>query len=129
MGKIGNKISSKIVLAVLIISIIMSVIVGGTSILRSKSVIEKEARNNLESTQQVYADKVNEQVIVYERTLKDINQFVSGSIETSRLGEENYLENYSNGVLNPILTGIESELNLSGGLYVIFDHKYTGRTE
>lgn len=80
-------------------------------------------------TQQVYADNINEGITVYERVVNDTYQIVNGTIDTNRLSEENYLENYSNNILSPIMLGIEEEIDKSGGIYIVFDSKYTGRTE
>lgn len=88
-----KKISTRIVVTVLICSMVMSIIVGATSIIRSRSVIEKEARENLHMTQQVYADNINKEINIYERVVNDTYQIVNGTIDITRLSEENYLEN------------------------------------
>ena len=124
-----KKMSTRIVLTVLICSIFMSVLVGATSMYRSMKVIEKESRQNLLSTQQVYADVFNEQLSVYEKTASDIYQIVQGTLDRRLLDEPGYLREYSKTILEPILKKIAPETKRTAGTFVAFDSKYTGATE
>lgn len=124
-----KKIGTRIILTVLICSMFMSIIVGATSIFRSGAVIEKESKENLYSTQQMYAGIFNEQLSIYEKTVTDIYQIVEGTLDTTKLNEEGYLNDYSRTILNPILTGIGNITDKSAGVYIAFDSKYTGITE
>lgn len=90
-----KKISTKIILAVLTCCIVMSTIVGVTSILRSMTVIDKESRASLLEKTRVYAKQFDENMTVYETTLSNLKQFVDGTIDTKKLKEKGYLENYS----------------------------------
>lgn len=122
-------IARRIIVTVLLCSIFMSIIVGATSLVRSMSIIEKESRENLKGTEQIYADIINEQLSIYEKTLMDINYIVQETIDEKKLSEEGYLDNYSETILKPIIGRIGSETNRSAGAYVAFDHIYTGKTE
>ncbi len=124
-----KKISTRIVLTVLICSILMSLLVGVTSILRSMDIIEKEAKENLLEKSQVYTGQFNEDLVYYETIISNIYEMVEGTIDTTRLYEEGYFENYTNTILNPIIRGITKETRKCAGLYVVFDPKYTGRSE
>lgn len=55
-----RKIGTRIVLIVLISSICMSLIVGVTSIVKSKDVIERESKESLLATSETYAETFNQ---------------------------------------------------------------------
>lgn len=124
-----KKISTRIVLTVLICSILMSLVVGVTSIFKSMDVIEKEAKENLFEKSQVYTGQFNEDLVYYETIISNIYEMVEGTIDSKRLYEEGYFENYTNNILNPIIKGITMETRKCAGLYVVFDPKYTGKSE
>ena len=124
-----KKMSTRIIITVLICSIFMSLVVGTTSIIRSMMVIEKEARENLNSTEQVYADSFNQQLTIYEKTVSDIYQIVNGTIDITKLNQPGYLNDYSKNILEPILKGIGNETDKTAGVFVVFDWNYTGTTE
>ncbi|WMM25526.1 methyl-accepting chemotaxis protein [Tissierella sp. MB52-C2] len=124
-----KKISTRIVITVLICSIVTSVVVGATSIFKSVNVIQKEAHNNLISLSQVYSGVFDEDLVLYEGTSTDLHQVVSGTIDTTRLSEKGYLENYSDTILRPIVRGVARETNKCAGIYIAIDPRYTGRTE
>lgn len=124
-----KKISTRIVLTVLICSISMSAMVGGISILRSIQVIQKEAKEVLLATEEAHSRAFNEDLILYENTISNIYQIVAGTIDISKLSEEEYLENYSDTFLNPILRRIIKETRKCNGIYIAFDSNFTGRTE
>jgi len=124
-----KKISTKIILVVLICSAVMSVVVGVTSIIRSTNVIGNEAKNNLLATVQNYTKEFNKDLAIYETVVSNMYQIVEGTIDTTRLYEEGYLENYIETVLSPILQRIAKETRKSAGVSINFDPKYTGKSE
>jgi len=69
-----KKISTKIIVIVLICSMAMSIMVGITSVSRSKNVIEKEARNNLYVLGKSYAMEFNKDLAVYESIVLGIEK-------------------------------------------------------
>lgn len=124
-----KKISTKIILTVLVCSIVMSAVVGIASILRSINVIEQEAKDNLLATGQVYANDFDQDLLVYEAVVSNMYQIVEGTIDTTRLREEGYLVEYIETFLSPILQRIAKETTKSAGVSINFDPKYTGRSE
>lgn len=84
-----KKISTRIVLTVLICSISMSAMVGGISILRSIQVIQKEAKEVLLATEEAHSRAFNEDLILYENTISNIYQIVAGTIDTIAELEQN----------------------------------------
>lgn len=124
-----KKISTRIILTVLLCSITMAAIVGVSSILKSTDVIGEEARNNLIATTQVHTENINEDLAVYETIVSNMYTIVEGTIDSSRLHEEGYLAEYSNSIINPILQGMAQDTRKNAGLYIVFDSKYTGKSE
>lgn len=124
-----KKISTRIILTVLLCSISMSLVVGAYSIVRSLNVIEKEAKNNLIARTKAYAEEVNEDLLVYETIVANMFKMVEGTIDTSRLYEEGYLSEYSNSILSPVVQGMAQETRKNAGLYIVFDPKFTGKSE
>ncbi|AFS77807.1 methyl-accepting chemotaxis protein Mcp [Gottschalkia acidurici 9a] len=124
-----RKISTKIIAAVLTCSIIMSMIVGITSILRSMSVIDKESRANILEKSISYSRKFDEDMTIYETSLLNLKQFMDSTMDTTRLYEEGYLEDYSANLLGPIIKKITEETKDCLGTYIAIDPKITGKTE
>ncbi|WP_074349789.1 methyl-accepting chemotaxis protein [Proteiniborus sp. DW1] len=124
-----KKISTRIILTVLLCSIVMSLMVGASSIIRSMNVIEEEARNNLIATTQTYAKEINEDLAVYEEIVLNMQKIVEGTINASRLYEEGYLSEYTNSILSPIVQAMAQDTRKNAGLYIVFDPKFTGKSE
>ena len=124
-----KKISTKIILIVLICSISMATIVGVTSISRSMRVIQAGAKENLLDKAEIYSESINNELIIYEAVNKSISQLADAIINVSNLGEEGYLENYIDNVLDPMIRRSVNDLKDCAGISVAFDHKFTGKTE
>ena len=124
-----KKISTKIILIVLICSISMATIVGVTSISRSMRVIEAGARENLLDKAEIHSENINNTLIAYETINKSISQLTDVIIDVNNLGEEGYLGNYIDKVLDPMIKRSINNLEDCAGISVAFDHKFTGRTE
>ncbi|WIV12861.1 PDC sensor domain-containing protein [Proteiniborus sp. MB09-C3] len=97
--------------------------------IRSTNVIEKEAKNSLFVTGEAHAKEFNEDLVVYETIVSNMYQIVKGTIDETRLYEEGYLSEYSSTILSPIVQKMTEETEKSAGLYIVFDPRYTGRSE
>lgn len=124
-----KKISTRIILIVLVCSISMSLLVGITSMFNSIRVIKKESKEKLLNTAKIYSGRFNEDLVLFEGILNNIDKIVSGTVNMSRLKENGYLNNYSETVLKPIVKEITKETRKCAGIYIALDPKYTGRTE
>lgn len=124
-----KRIGTRIVLAVLFCSIIMSLLLGGFSTIRIISVIRKESKENLLQLTRVYGKTLDELLVSYEVTGSTIHDTVIGTIDESRIYETGYLEEYSDTVLRPILEQTISKLEKVEGIFVIFDPSQFGKTE
>lgn len=124
-----KKISTRIILTVLLCSIVMSVVVGVSSIIRSGDVIENAAKDNLIAMTEVYAAGIDEDLMVYETIVSNMYKIVEGTIDSSRLNEEGYLQEYSSSIISPIIQGMAKETIKNAGLYIVFSPEYTGKSE
>lgn len=129
VGEEMKRIGTRIVLAVLFCSIIMSLLLGGFSTIRIISVIRKESKENLLQLTRVYGKTLDELLVSYEATGSTIHDTVIGTIDESRIYETGYLEEYSDTVLRPILEQTISKLEKVEGIFVIFDPSQFGKTE
>ena len=124
-----RKIGTRIILIVLACSIGMAVIVGGVSMLKSKKVIEKEAKANLLSTSQTYGENFDQDLILFENVVDNLNYILEGTIDLSMLEEEGYLDEYSKRNLVTVVESMAEDIDKAAGVYAAIDPKYTGRTE
>lgn len=124
-----KKISTRIIIIVLICSISMAGIVGATSMYRSMKVIEHEAKENLVEKAQVYGGNIDNRLVIYESTNNSIYQLVDAIIDVNKLGEEDYLEYYIDNILDPTIRRTITEVEDCIGISVAFDHRFTGKTE
>ena len=124
-----KKISTRIIILVLICSISMAALVGASSIYRSTRVIGGQARENLLDKAQIYTESINNELIVYETTNKDIAKLADSIVNVNDLGKEGYIENYIDNILDPMVKRTIKETKDCMGISVAFDHKFTGKTE
>ena len=124
-----KSISTRIILLVLICSIPMAAIVGATSIYRSMKVIETEARENLIQKTEIHSENINNKLSIYETTNHGIHQLIQSIIDVNHLGDEGYLENYIDNILDPTIKKTISRTDYCMGMSVVFDYKFTGKTE
>lgn len=124
-----KKISTRIIITVLACSIAMAAVVGISSILRSVSVIKDEALNGLLATGESVSRDLDEDLVVYESIVSNMHQIIEGTIDMSRLTEEGYLNEYSSTILSPIIQKMTMVTDKSAGLYIVFDYKYSGKSE
>lgn len=124
-----KKISTKIILTALICSIMMSLFVGITGIRRIRPVLEENARDYLYEKVQVYSSSFNESILTYEATASNLYQVVNNTLVKARLEEPGYIEEYVNTILRPIVQTIARDTRECAGVYVVFDHEFTGKSE
>lgn len=124
-----KKIGTRIIATVLFCSIAMASIVGFISILRSRNVIEKIAKESLLKEGQVHSESFNNELIIYETINTNIFQLIDGVIEVGRLEEEGYLTSYVDNILDPMVSRIIKETKDCIGISIAFDPKFTGKTE
>lgn len=119
-----KKLSSRIVIAILLCSVLISAIVGVTSIVKSSSIIKSEARDKLLNIASSRANEYAIQTSKVENTSNELAEIVLGSIDISKVKDDNYLNNYGIGLGNIIKSLGDSNKGIVG-LYINFDPKFT----
>lgn len=125
----SNKIGTKIVLLVIISSFVMTAVLGGISIVKSRSAMVEDAESLLLEKVKIYSKDFDEDLVRYETTAKSVHRLIEGTMDKSRLREEGYIEEYIKNTLTPVLKQVAEQTEKSAGVYVVFDPKYTGSTE
>jgi methyl-accepting chemotaxis protein len=121
-----RKISSKIIASIVICCIFLASSIGGISIIRSKSVIKKEAEKNLASMAENYARKFNEKVLKIEDATNALEAVLRSTMDLNKVKKDsNYMTGYQN-MLDPIIKKIIEATEGTTGGYVFFDPKLTG---
>ena len=119
-----KKLSSKIVTAILLCSVLISAIVGITSILKSSSVIEREAKDKLLNLASSRGNEYAIQTSKVENTVNELANIIIESIDVSRVKDDNYLENFEKELGN-ILKGLGDSNEKILDVYMNFDPKFT----
>ena len=119
-----NRISSKIVIAIVSCSILVSSIVGITSIIRSTSIIKQEATEKILNIASSRGNEYTIQTSRVENTVKELSGLVLGTIEVSKAKDPIYINEYEKE-LTILMKSLGNSNNGLVGLYINFDPKFT----
>ena len=119
-----NKISTKIVIAIVSCSILVSAIVGITSIVKSTSIIKQEAKEKLLNIASSRGNEYTIQTTKVENTVKELSGLVLGTIEISKVKDPSYINIYEKQ-LSSLMKSLGDSNNGLVGLYINFDPKFT----
>ncbi|GCD09884.1 methyl-accepting chemotaxis protein [Clostridium tagluense] len=120
-----NKISTKIIIAIVSCSILVSAMVGITSILKSTSIIKQEATDKLSNIASSRGNEYTIQTTKVENTVKELSGLVLGTIEVSKVKDPKYISAYEKQ-LGSLMKSLGDSNNGLIGLYMIFNPKFTG---
>ncbi|MBZ9622998.1 methyl-accepting chemotaxis protein [Clostridium sp. FP2] len=123
-----NKISTKIIIAIVSCSILVSAMVGITSILKSTSIIKQEATDKLLNIASSRGNEYTIQTTKVENTVKELSGLVLGTIEASKFKDPKYISVYEKQ-LGSLMKTLGDSNNGLIGLYMIFNPKFTGSSE
>jgi methyl-accepting chemotaxis protein len=121
---VKNKISTKIVIAIVSCSILVSAIVGITSIVKSTNIIRQEATEKLLNIASSRGNEYTIQVAKVENTVKEVSGLVLGTIEVSKVKDPSYINTYEKQ-LSSLMKSLGDSNNGIVGLYINFDPKFT----
>lgn len=116
-----KKISTRIILTVLICSISMALLVGTVSMFKSLSIVERDARQKILETTKIHGGEIDNDLIKYESIVDSLHYLVESTIEMDKMRQEDYLVNYSNYILKPIAEKLTTTNLDSAGIYVAID--------
>lgn len=119
-----KRLSTRIIMAIVICSILISSIVGTTSIVKSSSIIKSEAEDKLLNIASSKGNEYSIQTSRAENIVKDLSGIVLGSIDVSKAKDDNYLDSYVKELSNIIKSIGDSNKGIVG-LYVNLDPKFT----
>ncbi|MBZ9622033.1 methyl-accepting chemotaxis protein [Clostridium sp. FP2] len=119
-----NKISSKIIIAIVSCSILVSAIVGITSIVKSTSIIKQEATEKLLNIASSRGNEYTIQTTVVENTVKELAGLVLGTMQGSKVKDSSYMNTYEKE-LSSLMKSIGDSNKGLVGLYINFDPKFT----
>jgi methyl-accepting chemotaxis protein len=119
-----KKLSTRIVTAILLCSILISATVGITSIVKSSSIIKNEAKERLLNIASSRGNEYSIQVSTIENTVNELAGIVLGSIDISKVKDDNYFSNYEKDLASIVKSLGDSNKGIAG-LYVNFDPKFT----
>lgn len=123
--KLKKKISTRIVAAIVFCSILISAIVGTSSILKSSIIIKKEAKDKLLDIASSRGNEYSIQTIKVENTVDELSGIILSSMDISKVKDNNYMSTYENQLVNLIKSLGDSNKGITG-LYFSFDPQFTG---
>jgi methyl-accepting chemotaxis protein len=123
-----NKISTKIIIAIVSCSFFVSAIVGIASIVKSASIIKQEAKEKLLSIAASRGNEYTVQTTKVENTVKELAGLILSTIEVSKVKQPKYMDTYENQLSSLMKSLGESNTGLVG-LYINFDPTFSGVTK
>lgn len=115
-----NKLSTRIIAAIIACTVIIAVVVGITVTLESTTIISNEAK---EKIQYIASSKGNElavQTSGIETSVNALSEYIEHNMDTSRAKDDEYIEQYENEISALISGMAENNKNISG-LYINFN--------
>ncbi|MBU3114118.1 PDC sensor domain-containing protein [Clostridium lacusfryxellense] len=119
-----HKISTKIVIAIVGCSILVSALVGIASIVKSTSIIKQEATENLLNIASSRGNEYTVKTTKVENTVKELSGLVLGTIKVSKVKDLAYINSYEQQLI-PLMKSLGDSNNGLVGLYINFDPKFT----
>lgn len=119
-----NKLSTKIIVVIVSCSILVSAIVGITSIVESKSIIKQEATDNLINIVSSRGNQYTVKTTTVENSVKELSGLVLGGIDVSKVKDPSYMSTYESQ-LSSLINSLGGSNNGIVGLYMNFDPKFT----
>ena len=119
-----NKISTKIVIAIVSCSVLISAIIGVTSIVKSTSIIKQEATERLLNIASSRGNEYTVETTKVENTVKELSGLVLGTIDISKVKDPSYMNTYESQ-LSSLMKSLGGSNTGLVGLYMNFDPKFT----
>ncbi|OAA83048.1 methyl-accepting chemotaxis protein [Clostridium ljungdahlii] len=123
-----NKIITKIVSTIVVCFILVAIIVGGVSIIKSTQVIKSEAIDKLLNIASSKGNEYSIQPAKMENTVSELSKAILQSIDVSKINDTNYMNKYENNIGLLMKSLGENNKNIVD-LYINFDPKFTGGHE
>jgi len=119
-----NKISTKIIIAIVSCSVLVSAIVGITSIIKATNIIKQEVTEKLLNIASSRGNEYKVQTTVVENTVKELSGIVLDTIVASKVKDPSYMITYEKQLSSLMKSLGDSNTGLVG-LYMNFEPKFT----
>lgn len=126
-----KKISSKITIAIILCSLILSILLGSVSIFQSSKYLEKEAYEKLGMMGKSYANEFSQQLENVESTVNTLSSQIGATIDLDKMKEDPaYMENYLEKVISPSIERIlqDNKGRKMFGAYFYLNPEISGKT-
>lgn len=120
-----KKISTKIVIAIIICSVLTASIVGVTSIVKATNIIKSEAKDKLLNLVSSKGNEYYVQTSKAENIVRELSAIVLDSIDVTKVKDNNYMDSYQRQ-LGSIVKSLGDCNEGIVGLYINFDPSFTG---
>lgn len=123
-----NSIGNQVIIAIIICTLITSILVGVISLSTSKNVIDEETTSKLSYMSQSYANKFDQNFNKVEFSSNSLKHLITSKINVKLIeGNSDYLSNFLDDI-KPTIEKIAQEATLSKSAYVHFNPELTGDT-
>lgn len=119
-----NKISTRIMISIVLCSFLTVLVVGSISIFKSSQIIKSEVEGELVNLASSRANEYSVETSKAENTVKELSLIINQNIDLSQVKNNTYMLDYENKVKS-ILGGMGSNNKLIVGLYMNFNPKLT----
>ncbi len=123
-----SKLSNRIVLAITLLTILVSFAMGYVIIDRAFDIVEKESRQKLIEMAHRIGSEFDYEVREVENIREQVNNLVETTIDLAALRTDpNYMDKYKDQIA-PIIERMASNAKVSRSVYVFFDPALDGKT-
>ncbi len=116
-----KKISSRIILVILLCTIITSMTVGMVSLRNGKEAVKVEALSNIQNMAKAYANKFSRDFVKIEMIGDNLEHLITSQFDINKLKiESTYLEEFKMSI-EPIVKEIAQESSFANSAYIYFN--------
>ena len=120
-----KKISSKIIIAIVLCSSILTLSVGLISMYRSSQLLKNEAKSDLLLQAKVSSSSLNQTALMVENAVNNMSTAISATSDTSKMHDEKYIEQYQTTIEHIIKKFGEDTIGAEGAYFYI-NPEFTG---
>ncbi|MCK4260256.1 MAG: methyl-accepting chemotaxis protein [Halanaerobiales bacterium] len=122
-----KKISSKIIIAITVCSLVTSVLIGTISIVQSSKFLKKEATDNLINLSRTYSNDFSKSLKIMESLVESLSAQCYATFDLQRSYENpDYIGEYRD-MLDPVIKRIAETTDGIQGVYISFNPELSGQ--
>jgi methyl-accepting chemotaxis protein len=120
-----KKISSKIIIAIVLCSSILTLSVGLISMYRSSQLLKNGAKSDLLLQAKVSSSSLNQTALMVENAVNNMSTAISATSDTSKMHDEKYIEQYQT-TIEHIIKKFGEDTSGAEGAYFYINPEFTG---